>query len=206
VPSPDRDDLFVISIDGSGLTNITNTTHTSEWDPSWYPLSLTTCVDSISPLSQSFDADGGTGTVEVTAGSTCSWSASSNAIWISITPGSSSGNGVVDYSVAANISTRPRTATLIVAGHPFIATQSGVPVRITSASVEGTRLLVIGENFDPSAVILLNGEEQRTKNDPQNPRTGLICKKAGKKVKPGDKLQVRNADNTLSREFIFAGS
>jgi hypothetical protein len=81
-----------------------------------------------------------------------------------------------------------------------------VPARITSVSVLGKKLFVFGENFDPGAVILLNSEEQKTGNDEQNPRTTLIGKKAGKKLKPGDKLQVRNPNGTLSAEFIFTGS
>ena len=64
--------------------------------------------------------------------------------------------------------------------------------RIVSASVQGKKLFVFGENFDPGAVILRNGEEQKTKNDDLNPQTALIGKKAGKRIKPGDKLQVRN--------------
>jgi hypothetical protein len=55
-------------------------------------------------------------------------------------------------------------------------------------------------------VILLNGEEQKTKDDAQSPETTVIGKKAGKKVKAGDKLQVRNPNGTLSQEFIFTGS
>ena len=78
--------------------------------------------------------------------------------------------------------------------------------RIVSASVEDKRLLVIGENFDPDAVILRNGVEQNTKNDSQNPQTALIGKKVGKNTKPGDKLQVRNPNGALSPEFIFTGS
>ena len=54
--------------------------------------------------------------------------------------------------------------------------------------------------------ILRNGAEQKTKNDPQNLQTALIGKKAGKEVKPGDRLQVRNPEDTLSEEFIFTGS
>jgi hypothetical protein len=78
--------------------------------------------------------------------------------------------------------------------------------RIVSASVDGKRLFVVGENFDSDAVILRNGVEQNTRNDPQNPQTALIGKKAGKNLKPGDKLQVRNPNGTLSPEFMFAGS
>ena len=61
------------------------------------------------------------------------------------------------------------------------------------------KLIVVGENFDPDAVILINGEEQKTRNDDQNPGTTLI-------IKPGDRLQVRNPDGPLSEEFIFTGS
>jgi N-acetylneuraminic acid mutarotase len=78
--------------------------------------------------------------------------------------------------------------------------------RISGASVTGKKLIVGGENFDDGAVIVLNGEEQKTANDGQNPKTTLIGKKAGKKIKAGDKLQVRNPDGTLSEEFIFTGS
>ena len=88
-------------------------------------------------------------------------------------------------------------------GNTFAAV---TPPKITMASVVGRKLIVVGENFDPDAVILINGEEQKTRNDDQNPQTMLIGKKAGKKIKPGDRLQVRNPDDTLSEEFIFTGS
>jgi hypothetical protein len=39
-------------------------------------------------------------------------------------------------------------------------------------------------------------------NDAQNPQTTLI----GKKVKAGDKLQVRNPNGSISAEFTFTGS
>ncbi len=206
LPTPDRGDLFVMNSDGSGLANITNTASTGEWAPSWHPLSLASCVNSISPTSQSFEVDGGTGSVEVTADSECSWAASCNAGWISVTPGSSSGDGSVVYLVAANTSTSSRTAALVVAGRIVAISQAGVPVRIINASVQGKNLFVFGENFDPGAVILLIGEEQKTKHAGQNPETTLIGKKVGKKIKPGDKLQVRNPNGTLSQEFIFTGS
>jgi hypothetical protein len=78
--------------------------------------------------------------------------------------------------------------------------------RIILASVKGKKLFVTGENFDDGAVILLNGEAQKSKNDDQNPQTTLIGKPAGKKIRPGDRVQVRNPDGTLSEQFIFTGS
>jgi N-acetylneuraminic acid mutarotase len=85
----------------------------------------------------------------------------------------------------------------------------GLPIlvpRITAASVEGKKLFIFGEDFDVGAVILLNGDPQATLNDPGNPQTVLIGKKAGKKIKPGDKIQVRNSTGALSQEFTFAGA
>jgi N-acetylneuraminic acid mutarotase len=77
--------------------------------------------------------------------------------------------------------------------------------KIINASVSGKKLFITGEDFDDGAVILLNGEEQKSKNDEQNPQTILIGKKAGKKIKPGDRVQVRNPNGSLSEEFTFTG-
>ncbi|HSE97044.1 MAG TPA: hypothetical protein VLD57_02165, partial [Blastocatellia bacterium] len=83
---------------------------------------------------------------------------------------------------------------------------AAIPPRIIMASVAGKKLIIAGDNFDDGAVILINGERQKTRNDDQNPQTTLIGKKAGKKVKTGDRIQVRNPDGAISDEFIFTGS
>jgi hypothetical protein len=51
----------------------------------------------------------------------------------------------------------------------------------------------------------MNGEEQKTLMDKENPTTVLIGKKAGKKIAQGQTvvLQIRLADGTLSEEFTF---
>jgi photosystem II stability/assembly factor-like uncharacterized protein len=74
---------------------------------------------------------------------------------------------------------------------------------IRNATKSGKKLFVEGEKFGAGAKVLLNGREQKTANDPANPATRLICKKAGKKIKSGDRLQVKNPDGALSAEFIF---
>jgi hypothetical protein len=80
-----------------------------------------------------------------------------------------------------------------------------VSMKITAASVSGKKLFVQGENFDTGAVILLDGEKQKTANDEQNPQTVLIAKKAGKKIAHGQTvtLEVRNSDGKLSEPFSF---
>ena len=72
--------------------------------------------------------------------------------------------------------------------------------------VEGKKLIVSGSGFDSRAKILINGDEQKTVNDDQNPTGRLIAKKAGKKIKRGESvmLQVRNSDGALSNEFSFS--
>ena len=85
------------------------------------------CSYSISPNSKSLGSAAGTGSVSVSASSGCTWTASSNANWINITSGrSGSGNGSVNYSVAANTGTSSRTGTMTIAGNTFTVYQGGV--------------------------------------------------------------------------------
>jgi hypothetical protein len=111
---------------GMGVSAVGNdgTTHTAASD---VPTDCGgTCTFSISPTSASQPAGGGTGSVAVTAGAGCTWSAVSNATFITVTAGSSgSGNGTVSYSVAANTATTSRTGTITIAGQTFNVSQAG---------------------------------------------------------------------------------
>jgi hypothetical protein len=85
------------------------------------------CSYSISPPSQSFPGNGsisGSAIVTVTTATGCNWTAFSNASFINITSGSSgTGNGTVQYSVAANGTTAIRNGTLTIAGQTFTVYQ-----------------------------------------------------------------------------------
>lgn len=82
------------------------------------------CSYSIAPTSAGYPAAGGSGSVSVTAGAGCAWTAVSNNAWITISSGQNgSGNGTVNYSVAAN-SGASRTGTMTIAGLTFTVTQS----------------------------------------------------------------------------------
>jgi hypothetical protein len=87
----------------------------------------TSCTFTISPVSSNLTSTAATtGTVTVTAGTGCSWTATSNAAWLTIASGASgSGNGVVTYNVAANTDAALRTGTLTIAGQSFTVTQAG---------------------------------------------------------------------------------
>jgi Viral BACON domain/Putative binding domain, N-terminal len=82
------------------------------------------CTYSLAPANQNAPAAGGNGSVNVTAGSGCAWTASKDATWLTITGGASgSGNGTVAFSAAAN--TGPaRTATITVAGQTATVQQA----------------------------------------------------------------------------------
>ncbi|MEW6207826.1 MAG: hypothetical protein AB1631_05625 [Acidobacteriota bacterium] len=86
-----------------------------------------------------------------------------------------------------------------------LATGVNCGPKLDSAIKEGKkRLIVTGRGFDNGAKILVNDQAQKTKNDAANPTTRLIGSKAGKKVKPGDRIRVRNSDGTESNEIIFS--
>ncbi len=81
---------------------------------------------SISPVTRTIGPAATTGSVAVSAGTACgAWSAVSNASWMTITSGGGSGNGTVNFSVAANTGTSSRSGTLTIAGKTHTVTQLG---------------------------------------------------------------------------------
>jgi len=80
----------------------------------------TNCPFTLSLASQSFAADGGTGSVSVSGGNGCTWTAITRDDFISVL---GSSNGTVTYSVAANTDFGRRTGTIIIAGQSFTVRQ-----------------------------------------------------------------------------------
>jgi len=88
-------------------------------------LELNGCTYALSPASQEFGPEGGTGVVDVAAASTCTWTAATAAPWITITASSSgAGSGTVTYLVGSNLGTDSRRATLMIAEQTFTVTQA----------------------------------------------------------------------------------
>ena len=85
------------------------------------------CTYSRSPVAAGFAATSSLGVLTVTpSSSSCSWTAVSNASWITITSGSSgTGSGTVTYSVATNMTGSTRTATITLTGSTITVTQTG---------------------------------------------------------------------------------
>ena len=129
--------LTVATNGGSGSGNVrytvaanTGTARTGNLSVAGNTVSVTqaavaACEYDVSPSSESFPAGGGDGSIRVRAASSCSWTASSNASWLSVPTGSGSGNGNGNarYVVASNTGAA-RTGTLSVAGATVTVTQA----------------------------------------------------------------------------------
>src|SRR5262249_51556438 len=87
--------------------------------------SETGCGYSIFSTASSYSSSGMASDHVTVAATGCGWTAESHDSWIAITSGSSgSGNGVVNFSVAPNVSPDSRTGTLTIAGETFTVTQA----------------------------------------------------------------------------------
>ena len=85
-----------------------------------------TCTFAINPSSQAAAAAASTGIVNVVTSAGCGWTAVSNASWLTFTGATTgTGNGSVNYSVAANTGAA-RTGTLTIAGQTFTVSQNPV--------------------------------------------------------------------------------
>ncbi len=93
------------------------------------------CTYSLNHEVATWPKEGGSHEVQVTAGSGCAWTAvSNNTAWLTVTSGASgTGNGTVNYTVAAN-SGAARLGTITIAGRIFGVVQGGTET-ITSPIV-----------------------------------------------------------------------
>jgi len=103
------------------------------------------CSVTIAQNSQSIAESGGSGTVAVTAGAACTWTASvsSNTPWLTIATGANgTGNGTVTFNVAVNTGAA-RTGTLTIAGHTFTVNQA-VACTVNSISPNSQTIAAVG--------------------------------------------------------------
>ncbi|HYP25858.1 MAG TPA: SBBP repeat-containing protein [Blastocatellia bacterium] len=103
----------------------------------------------LSPTSQTFPAQGGSGGVFVDRNTECSWTSTSNDSWITVTFSSGCCTfGSVNYNVAANPGPA-RTGTITIAGQTFTVNQAGTPTYTASGHVTDASGLPI-----PGAVMI----------------------------------------------------
>lgn len=71
--------------------------------------------------------------------------------------------------------------------------------------ISGKHLIVYGQNFDTGAVLRINDEPTKTRNDVPDPSQVLFAKKAAKKIAPGQtvQLQIENSNGKRSNFLFF---
>lgn len=104
----------------------------------------------LTPGSQAFAYQGGTGNVDVAAPGSFSWTATSSATWITLNISGGAGNGSLSFSVAANDSVNLRTGTISVGGQMFTVTEAGIPNR---APVAGCKNITVAAGSSGAAGI-----------------------------------------------------
>jgi hypothetical protein len=124
------------------ITIADGVTHTVTQGPAPPP-----CTYSISPPDRNFEPAGGAGTITVTAGDGCEWSASSDRDWIQITDNSDtgSGDGTVSYRVLPNNTTYRRDGAITLNDEVTHAVSQGgdgtdPEIEITSPTEDDTYL------------------------------------------------------------------
>jgi PKD repeat protein len=121
------------------------------------------CTYTVSPSSATFSASGGNNSFNVTTQTACNWTPTTTDSWITITSGSGTGNGTVNYSVAAHSSTSNRTGAITLADQTFTVFQGAafldVPLNhpfyteIGKLSARGVTLGCGDGNYCPDQVV-----------------------------------------------------
>lgn len=108
------------------------------------------CTFSVSPTSVSVSSIGSSSALSVITGSSCAWTATSNASWITVNSAPAGGLGQVQYTVAPNTTAGVRTGTMTVAGVTVTFTQAAAscvytvtPTSVTVAPIGSTSALAV---------------------------------------------------------------
>lgn len=154
----------------------------------------------ISPLTQTFISEGGTGNVTITSAASCGWTAASTVPWITIAaPNNGTGNGSISFSVAGNVGTNARTGSIIIAGQIFVVTQAAMtpaPVLLTDEnSGRAAALDSVLFNRDPFSVV-------NTLNFSLDRRSRVAVFAINLDLNPGEDLSVVTAQAEDSQHVI----
>ena len=90
------------------------------------------CRYGLNDTARTFDAAGALGGVDMRVAAGCAWTAQSDAPWLTITSGSAgTGDGAINFAVAANPGLGQRVGTITAAGASFTVTQNGLSCAYT---------------------------------------------------------------------------
>lgn len=124
---PASSGFFTLPSSGTFIIEVTSGSRNTTGD---YLLSLiqasgNVCKYIINPTTQSFSSAGGSSSIAVIAAASCNWTAVSNNLsFITVTSNAiGSGIGSVNFTVAANNGSTPRTGSITIAGQTFTISQ-----------------------------------------------------------------------------------
>lgn len=83
------------------------------------------CTYTISPTNQNHTVTGGNGSIQLTTGASCQWSATVSCSWVHLTNTTGTGGGNITYTVDANTFSNSRTCFIVVNSQTFTVTQDG---------------------------------------------------------------------------------
>lgn len=108
---------------------------------------------------------------------------------------------------------------LVVAGPSLAQAKRALPIaaspaqeqnspQIFNARLKGSKIIILGENFGPGTVVMINGQAVKTNVDSESPSTLLVAKKIHKVAPMGVevKVEVKTANGQTSDPFdVFLG-
>jgi hypothetical protein len=119
------------------------------------PFTVLPCNYSMNPTSVTSPGTASSGTILLTTTAACAWTATSDASWATVVPGTGVGSASIQYAIAASGLTTARTAILTIGGQTVSVSQAAgviLPPVVTSVSPgsggAGTSVTVVGSNFD----------------------------------------------------------
>jgi uncharacterized protein (TIGR03437 family) len=136
---------------------------------------------------------GASGTVNVTAPSTCGWAATSPESWLTFAAFAGSGNGAATYTIAANYGPARQT-NVSIANHPVTVTQDAVsdPVLPPAPTLSAT-----GLNFGNQTIGVSAAAQTVTFTNPGASALNLSAVAIGG-LNSGDFAQTNNCGNALA--------
>lgn len=114
------------------------------------------CSLTLSGADASLPARGGSGAVTVTGNTSCNWSATSTADWLSVEWSSVSGTGVVRYQAPANASGTERTAFLRVSGQTVTVRQAPLVLTLAAEGIVSAATFA-GGAVAPGQIVTIYG-------------------------------------------------
>jgi len=116
-----------------------------------------TCSFSVVQPTTTFGPEGGTGSAPITvsAGTNCSWTATSSASFITFTTGSGTGSGTAAFTVAVNTGAE-RTSTLTIAGSSITLTQRAAAATPATLAAPTPRSPSGGQDVELRPTLVVN--------------------------------------------------